>query len=85
MVDGNADQMAGFPEVNIKGEAPEDREPNQKGLTKESADNIGSLPLPPEPLIGPKTKFIVKQEWIEHVRKEGYLSRRGISCSSVKP
>jgi len=52
-------------EENIEKDAPEDMEPSQKGLTKEPADNIGSISPPPEHVIGPETEFFVKQEWIE--------------------
>ena len=60
-----SDQTAEVPGGNIKEEAPGGREPSQKGLTRESVENVGNIPLPSEPFIGPETEFIVKQEWIE--------------------
>ena len=54
------DQMAEVPRGSIEEEAPGDREPDQKGFTRESAENTGNISPPPEPIIGPETEFIVK-------------------------
>ena len=63
------DQMEEVLGRNIEGETPRDREPDQKGLKRESAENTGSIPPPPKPIIGPKTEFIFKQEWVEQCEK----------------
>lgn len=55
--------MAEVPGGNIEEEALGYRELDF--LTRESAENISSILLPPEPVIGPETEFIVKQELVE--------------------